>query len=203
MDELLKTIENVKAHVPLEIWGFLISAVVVVILMVTVGMILYLQRRKETESATDTKLIPKTSAKEKAKTREAARAKGFIADDVERELPDISVDTPSPLQRQYCARYTYPEHIASHAEWSLLQRPGHASGMVSEGWQLVWHRGAEDAGVKEILAKISADARWKKRHFEMELSRNALTFYWDEYGGKPLVDVLKSYFDQLHNQGVK
>lgn len=203
MDELLKTIENMKAHVPLEIWGFLISAVVVVILMVTVGMILYLQRRKETEGTSETKHPQKTSLKDKTKTREAARAKGFIADDVERALPDVSVDTPSALQRQSCARYIYPEHIASNAEWSLLQRPGHASGAVSAGWQLVWHKGAEDAGVKEILAKISADTRWKKRHFEMELSRNALTFYWDEYGGKPLVDVLKSYFDQLHNQEVK
>jgi hypothetical protein len=203
LDELLKAIETMKAHVPLEIWGFLISAIVVVILMVVVGMVLYLQRRKETEGTPDTARVPKTSPKDKAKTREAARATGFIADDVERALPDISLDTPGPLQRQYCARYTYPEHIASNAEWALLQRPGHVSGTVAAGWQLLWQRGAEDAGVIEILAKISADTRWKKRHFEMELSRNALTFYWDEYGGKPLVDVLKSYFDQLHNQGVK
>lgn len=200
MDDLLKTIENMKAHVPLEIWGFLISAVVVVILMVTVGMILYLQRRKETEGTTAVPRIPKTSPKDKIKTREAARAQGFMADDVERLLPDLSVDAPGPLQRQYCARYVYPEHIPSNAEWSLWQRPGHVSATMPVGWQLQWHRGPEDAGVQVFLAKIAADPRWKKRHFEMELSRNSLTIYWDEYGGKPLVDVLKSYDDHFHNQ---
>lgn len=208
MADIRETADSVRDAVPPELQGFIIAAIVVVGLMAVMTLFFWLMRHRLhpaeiTEASTDAAAGKKrrTSKKEQQKTREAARALGFMADDVEREAPadlDFMPQTQE-LQRRTCARYVLPEHVEINAEWALLRRPWMAGNdLVGKGWHLDWRKGTPmDAASFKLIETVTHDSRWKNRFLEIELARNTLTFYWDEFGGKREVQNLKSYQDSL------
>lgn len=215
MADITTSADKMKDAIPPELQGFVIAAIVVVAIMAGMTLLFWLMRHRLTfDQTVETPTqqasgkapktrAPKTSAKEKQKTRDAAWAMGFMADDVEREAPIDITDAKKPeTGRRHCARYTYPEHVESNAEWALLRRPA-ASATVetAQGWQLVWHKGEHEPYMLAMIKSVTEDRQWKDRFFEMELARNSLTFYWDEFGGPPQVQKLKAYLDQIKHKG--
>lgn len=204
--------DKMKEALPLELQGFVLAAIVVVAIMAGMTLLFWLMRHRlssdqtvEGDPQAQSSKAAKASPKEKQKTRDAAWAMGFMADDVEREAP-VDITDPQKTEktnRHMCARYTYPEHVESNAEWVLLRRPAApATAEVADGWQLDWRKGEREASVLAMIKSVTEDKQWKNRFFEMELARNALTFYWDEFGGKSQVQKLKDYLDQIKHKGI-
>jgi len=208
MADIRETTDKVRDVVPPELQGFIIAAIVVVGIMAVMTLFFWLMRHRLqpaeiTEGAAEhpagKKALP--SKKERQKTRDAARAMGFIVDDVERDVP-VELDSAAhreELQRRTCARYVFPEHVELNEEWALLRRPWRmADDQVGNGWQLERRK---DAGLSEAALKLiqtlTREDRWQSRFLEIELARNTLTFYWDEFGGKREVQNLKAYQDSL------
>jgi hypothetical protein len=207
MADIQQTADNVREALPLELQGFVIAAIVVVgiVIVMTVFFKLMGKRLHMPETAPSGDVKPKskqlkTSAKIKRKTREIAQAMGFMADDVSRDVPvDLTfMPRTQEVKPRTCARYVYPEHVERNAEWTLLKRPwAEENGDVGKGWQLDWRRGDRDAETMAMIKTVTHDARWKNRFLEMELARNTLIFYWDEFGGKAEVQNLLSCQQQL------
>ena len=201
MADIEQAADKVRDALPPELQGFVIAAIVV--LGIVIVMTVFFRLTRKTPGADSGRLKSKqikTSKKAKAKTREAAQAMGFMADDVMRDIPADLTFMPrtQEMRHRLCARYVYPEHVERNADWVLLKRPWAAeSGDVGTGWQLVWHRGAPDDETMAMIKSVTHDPRWQNRFLEMELSRNTLTFYWDEFGGKAEVQNLKSYLDSI------
>lgn len=207
MDDIQQNADKLHEALPPELQGFVIAAIVVLGIVIVMSFFFWLMRGRlnlaqgaETAAAKPKSKQLKTSRKAQHKTREAAQALGFMADDVMREVPvDLTfMPRTQDMQSRLCARYVYPEHVERHAEWVLQKRPWAAEkGDVGKGWQLDWRRGEQDAQTMAVIKAVTHDARWQNRFLEIELSRNTLTFYWDEFGGRATVLHLKSYFDQL------
>lgn len=207
MADTQQTADKLREALPPELQGFVIAAIVVlgiVIVMTVFFRLMRPGRQSATHAPADaekpkSKQI-KTSRKNKIKTREAAQAMGFMADDIMRDIPvDLTfMPRTQEMQPRSCARYVFPEHVERHAEWTLLKRPWAAeSDNVGKGWQLAWHHGVQDAETMAMIKNVTHDARWKNRFLEIELSRNTLVFYWDEFGGRAEVQNLKSYLDSI------
>jgi len=202
-----ETRDKIRDAVPLELQGFVISAIVVVGIMVVMMLFFRLMRHRwhlEAEDGVAAETVSgkkiKTSNKERQKTRDAARAMGFMTDDVERDVPPAGGLLPDTgeMQRRICARYVLPEHVEHNAEWALLNRPWRlADGDVGAGWQLEWRKGEKSDALMALIKTVTHDNRWKNRFLEIELARNTLAFYWDEFGGRREVENLKSYQDSL------
>jgi hypothetical protein len=210
--DIQQTTDTIRDAVPLELQGFVISAIIVIGIMIVMTLFFWLMRNRlhpaeVTEAAVQkpqNKQI-KTGNKEQQKTRQAAVDMGFMADDVERDAPvDMTfLQDAEHMQRRSCARYVYPEHVERNAEWSLLRRPWMGgSGDVGKGWQLDWRKGERDAATMTLIRDVTHDDRWKNRFLEMEMARNTLTLYWDEFGGKAQVENLRSFQEKLKTVSV-
>jgi len=206
MADLSETADKVRDAVPPELAGFIIATIVVVGLMAALTLFFRLMRYKwePADGAEEAGSAPgkiRTSKKERQKTREAARALGFIVDDVDRDAPVEleAVSAAEELQRRTCARYVFPEHVELNEEWTLLRRPWRmADDQVGAGWQLERRKNTPlSEETLKLIQTLTRERRWEGRFLEIELSRNTLTFYWDEFGGAREVRNLKSYQDRL------
>lgn len=203
LDELIKLL---RQFMPEEMIGVVATGTTVLVIIAILMLVLSMKNRdrtdETTEAATGKPLKPSKLLKERLKTREAARAAGFIIDDVERDIPVADNDNPGLTKKDYSARYYYPEHIDSPAEWSLLRRFGRKSPDVgTDGWQLDIMKPPLPEGMHTVIREIAASSRWAGRVLEIDVRRNSVFFCWDEIGGKEAVGVLKSYFDKIKAQG--
>lgn len=221
-------IEHLRGKLPIELIGFVLAAVV---LIVFVLLAFFLKRfqppQPPTESTSapmddDTTLVgklrqraenkpmkPAKIAKEKQKTRETAMSLGFIADDVERDMPALERAKESEaksgmLERVVCGRYYFPEHITGGAEWKLLRRPVQTSPaplLLTPGWVLQIDKGELSHLAIGAINLLIADKHWQKHVLEIEVARNSINFYWDEVGGKDKVELLRTLVEKLNQRG--
>jgi len=220
-------IKALQEKLPLELIGFVLAAVVLIGFVV---LMFFLKRFQHPQPPTeainapindDTTLVgrlkakneskplkPAKALKEKLKTREVAMAMGFIADEVERDLPvldkDKEIESKSGvLERVVCARYYFPEHVSSSAEWKLLRRPAQltpAPLLLTEGWILQIEKGELSHLAVGAINHLIADKHWQKHALEIEVARSAVHFYWDEIGGKDKVEMLKTLVEKLNQR---
>jgi hypothetical protein len=228
MEGIDLVIEALREKLPIELIGFVLAAVVLIVFVV---LAFFLQRfrppRPPTEATDapmndDTTLVGKLRAKaenqplkpakmlkEKLKTREAAMALGFIADEVERDMPVLGKDKESEsragvLERVACGRYYFPEHISGGMEWKLLRRPSQvtpAPMLLTEGWILQIEKGELSHLAIGAINHLIADKHWLKHALEIEVSRSSINFYWDEIGGKDKVEMFRTLVEKLNQRG--
>lgn len=221
-------IRKLGEKLPFELIGFVLAAGVLIVFIV---LAIFLKRYQHPDAPTesvsaplndDTTLLGKMRAKaankplkpakiikEKGKTREVAMAAGFIVDDVERDLPVLEKEKDAAaagvMERTVCGRYYYPEHVAGNAEWKLLRRPAQttpAAPLLTEGWQLSLTKGALSVAALGGINQLIADKHWKKHPLEIEVTRNAINFYWDEVGGKDQIENFKTLVEKLNHRSI-
>lgn len=224
MEGVDQLIDSMREQMPVEAIGFVIAAVFVIVIFL--GLAFFLRRYhtpeppREASSAQmsddtvlrksgDKPLKPAKLLKEKMKTREAAMVAGFIADEVERDLPDLSksnedVAAAGVLERVTCGRYYYPEHISGGAEWRLLRRPAQqypAPLLLTPGWVLQLEKGELSHLAVGAINHLIADTHWQRHPLEIEVARSSINFYWDEIGGKDKVEAFKTLVEKLNQRG--
>lgn len=227
MEGIDLVIEALREKLPIELIGFVLAAVVLIGFVV---LMFFLKRFQHPEPPTeaidapindDTTLVGKLRAraenkplkpakllKEKLKTRETAMALGFIADEVERDMPVLDKDKQiesmsGVLERVPCGRYYFPEHISGGAEWKLLRRPSQVTPsplLLTPGWILQIEKGELSHLAIGAINHLIADKHWQKHALEIEVSRSAIHFYWDEVGGKEKVEVLRHLVEKLNQR---
>lgn len=176
-------VSKLESFIPPEMMGFVLA-----IGIVCAGLILFvlLKNLRPREG-----YVNKGARKRDAqKTRELALAAGFMADTIERDIPDISTDGNSyVITRGECQRYTLPRIMRSKAEWRLLCRPGDgADGVSVQGWKLEVYTGAVSDDFRNAIGNVALTLAKQGEFFEMEETHQALYFYWHEHGGRHAVD---------------
>ncbi|MDP2207030.1 MAG: hypothetical protein Q8K65_12080 [Alphaproteobacteria bacterium] len=227
MEGIDLVIEALREKLPLELIGFVLAAVVLIGFVVLAFFLKRFQHpQPPTEAVSapmndDTTLVGKLKArsenkplkpakalKEKLKTREVAMALGFIADEVERDMPvlgkDREIESKSGvLERVFCARYYFPEHVSGSNEWKLLRRPAQitpAPLLLTEGWILQIEKGELSHLAIGAINQLIADKHWQNHALEIEVARSAVHFYWDEIGGKDKVEIFKTLVEKLNQR---
>lgn len=156
--------------------------------------------------------MPGKILKDKLKTRETAMVMGFIVDEVERDLPSMEKDKDKEaeakaglLERMPCGRYYFPEHVTGGAEWKLLRRPSQtmpAPLLLTPGWILQMEKGELPHLAIGAINHLIADKHWQKHVVEIEVKRNSIHFYWDEFGGKEKLEAFKTLVEKLNQRSV-
>ncbi len=228
MEGIDLVIEALREKLPIELIGFVLAAVVLIGFVVLAFFLKHFQHPQPPTEAfdapmnDDTTLVGKLRAKaenkplkpakmlkERLKTREAAMALGFIADEVERDMPVLGKDKEiesrsGVLERVACGRYYFPEHISGGMEWKLLRRPSQvtpAPMLLTEGWILQIEKGELSHLAIGAINHLIADKHWQKHALEIEVSRSAIHFYWDEIGGKDKVEMFRTLVEKLNQRG--
>jgi hypothetical protein len=178
--------------IPQEFVGFVLAVGLVAVVLILFFMLKLL---RPDENRVNRRRLKKNAKK----TRALALAAGFMVDDVERDMPDISSDGQSyVMTRSGCQRYHLPQIMRSKTEWRLACRPGDISeSFPVAGWKLELLRGELSGEYTALLARIMADIAPPGQFFEMEVAHQALYFYWYEHGGRPMVEELLAVVDAL------
>lgn len=222
-------IKALREKLPIELIGFVLGAGVLILFIV---LSIFLRRYQQPEAPTEAinapitddttftgrmraraakaALRPAKIFKDKLKTRERAMAMGFIVDEIERELPSMEKDKEAEakaglLERMPCGRYYFPEHITGGAAWKLLRRPAQATPaplLLTPGWVLQMDKGELPHLAVGAINHLIADKHWQKHVVEIEVKRNSIHFFWDEAGGKDMLEAFKTLVEKLNQRGV-
>lgn len=222
-------IRALREKLPIEAIGFVLGAGVLILFIV---LAIFLRRYQHMEPPTeainapitdDTTFVGRMRAraakaalrpakilKDRMKTRDSAMAMGFIVDEIERDLPSMEKDKEAEakagiLERMPCGRYYFPEHITGGAEWKLLRRPAQVTPaplLLTPGWVLQMDKGELSHLAVGAINHLIADKHWQKHVVEIEVKRNSIHFFWDEAGGKDMLDTFKTLVEKLNQRGV-